>query len=909
MSIVNNLSLSDLLAKCRVLEGTGTHTTVGSPGHKYNILDSHYEKFLKLYTKKIIDSGMDNETEIYTSQHIVERPIEKGPLVFDFDAKSKYPERQYTLDNVKKIIYVINNIIYETIGASGDYLMVLLMEKKKPSVDKQLYKDGFHLHYYNLILHTDVREYITVLSKKRLEEEAYLDCFNPENLHDIVDTRVVKSNGLMMYGSIKYLNGKKGALYYASGCFDEKGNRYDEYNNVEDIVKLTSMYRIKWVEEYSIAYSTMEIIHKYLENNNVSKSTMNKKENMPSTRGNVVVKKAIDPLPDELTLSHILACIDALPVHYSKDFETWTEIGWTLYNISDALYYVFDNFSKKADNYDQSGCIQLWNKAYKKDLTIGTLIYHAKKKEEEYTKCLTERLLKYRKNLKAEEHFEIAKFIDIFSDGNFKYDTTTSEWYVYNKKTGMWETEEKDSPSMQRFIADECTKRLTPFLQSRANLDPSSTADQILRDVAENGEQIKRVHALISQMRNSKYVDNLQRACRSRMTDKDIKKKLDNNPNIFAFNNGILYDLVKKEERRITPEDYLTINCGYPFKKLHNEKLKEIESTFEDKVLGRMFIGESREPYRSYMKKALAYCISGRIYQKVINCTGEGKNGKTALFETIMSKILGGYFLQTESDVFSCDRNNPNGADMLSMEFKAKRCIVGPELRANTIINAAYVKKLTGGERIKARNNYDKKMTEFMPQLKLFFTTNNTMQADDTSEGWNRRFTVVPFETRFVGSNDLKSDTIMKRYKNTAPVDIELMSRFDNDDYKLGMFMYFLKIYTNDIEANAFEIYEPLELIQHTKKYKKDSSNVVMFMNEWCEKGKDDDIYIPLIDLHKRYSDWVTKRRSKKEIKSQNEFKQELLEYDIGIDYKFENDKFYGLTFKGINAINLSKMN
>src|SRR5579872_6901593 len=82
-----------------------SHTTMngkGIFGRKYYIPDNKYDNFLKLYSDIIW------KTEL----HIVERPLKVCQLIIDIDFELELDnkKREYTIDNIKKIIKIINDI-------------------------------------------------------------------------------------------------------------------------------------------------------------------------------------------------------------------------------------------------------------------------------------------------------------------------------------------------------------------------------------------------------------------------------------------------------------------------------------------------------------------------------------------------------------------------------------------------------------------------------------------------------------------------------------------------------------------------------------------------------------------------------------------------------------------------------
>ena len=115
----------------------------------FKIIDTKYDEFLKIYTNehKNLENGI---------LHVMEQPMEIGPLCLDFDFKQITPERTLSIDNIMHIIGIINNIVvnYFSINNFDNILKSYVMMKSEPFFNKKklVYSDGFHLQYPNLIL-------------------------------------------------------------------------------------------------------------------------------------------------------------------------------------------------------------------------------------------------------------------------------------------------------------------------------------------------------------------------------------------------------------------------------------------------------------------------------------------------------------------------------------------------------------------------------------------------------------------------------------------------------------------------------------------------------------------------------------------------------------------------------------
>ena len=120
--------------------------------------------------------------------------------------------------------------------------------------------------------------------------------------------------------------------------------------------------------------------------------------------------------------------------------------------------------------------------------------------------------------------------------------------------------------------------------------------------------------------------------------DDTYKNKLNKNPYLLGFNNGI-YDLETFEFRDGKFEDYVTMKCQYDYNT--NEKLiKEVEYIFEQII--------PSENVRKYVLKILGFCLIGKNEINDLYIFSEYKNESIRFLMDIIEKVFGEY----------CDRSN-----------------------------------------------------------------------------------------------------------------------------------------------------------------------------------------------------------------------------------------------------------
>ena len=171
----------------------------------FKIDDNEYDEFLNKYIKECDKN--------YGRMNILEKPMELGPLYFDFDLKTKYPQRMISISEISDIVETINEVILSNFKLTNNsQLKSYIMMKNKPFFieDKNIYSDGFHIHYPNLILNVSERYLVFDESKKQIINKLIfseiVDINSPDinNIYDeIFDKCVIKTNSWYLYGSGK----------------------------------------------------------------------------------------------------------------------------------------------------------------------------------------------------------------------------------------------------------------------------------------------------------------------------------------------------------------------------------------------------------------------------------------------------------------------------------------------------------------------------------------------------------------------------------------------------------------------------------------------------------------------------------------------------------------------------------
>lgn len=147
------------------------------------------------------------------------------------------------------------------------------------------------------------------------------------------------------------------------------------------------------------------------------------------------------------------------------------------------------------------------------------------------------------------------------------------------------------------------------------------------------------------------------------------------------------------------------------------------------------------EPVRGFLQRLAGLGTCGKVLEHVLGIlTGSGANGK-GTFYGALSYALGDYALSAEPDLFMHREGaHPTG----EMDLRGVRWCVVSESDRDRRLAEATMKRLTGGDRIRARR-MRQDFVEFAPSHTPILVTNHLPKVSGDDPAIWRRLRVVPF--------------------------------------------------------------------------------------------------------------------------------------------------------------------
>jgi putative DNA primase/helicase len=146
--------------------------------------------------------------------------------------------------------------------------------------------------------------------------------------------------------------------------------------------------------------------------------------------------------------------------------------------------------------------------------------------------------------------------------------------------------------------------------------------------------------------------------------------------------------------------------------------------------------------HQAFVLRLFGYALLGQPIDQVLAIfVGRGANGKSTLLNAV-AHTLGDYSTNVEPSSFIKQKSGHIRNDLVRL--KGARLVSTSELATGEILDAALVKRFTGGDPITARALY-KEHIEFKAEFVVFMTTNSLPVIDGGDAALARRLILIPF--------------------------------------------------------------------------------------------------------------------------------------------------------------------
>lgn len=396
----------------------------------------------------------------------------------------------------------------------------------------------------------------------------------------------------------------------------------------------------------------------------------------------------------------------------------------------------------------------------------------------------------------------LADFIyNYYKDNYVCTSLAKNTWYKFDKH--RWVIIEYSMLSEK--IINDCVNELCNTI---------SQYTQMMQQSIEKEQFITKIRHTIelrSKFNTLKFKKLLLSRIATKLYDSKFYEKLDDNPFLIGFNNGI-YDLKNKCFRDGKANDYVSLSTGYDYKEhsLDDPKLKEIEEFFK-KV-------QRDDDMREYILTLIASYLEGiNKSQRIIIWHGLGSNGISTTLDLIRY-IFGDYFGVLPNTILTrkmASFGAPEFADK-----KGKRFLIIQELDHNDTINIGMMKALASSDTITGITHSD--VYSYTPQFKLVLPCNFLPKLPFNDGGIWMRLRVATWESEFVDKPSLPHQYIK---------DPNLLEKLRT--CKEALMWLLLNVYYSKYLEEGLK--EPQKVRAHTARYKNDIDYIGQFLSTEME--------------------------------------------------------------------------
>jgi P4 family phage/plasmid primase-like protien len=765
-----------------------THTRIGDTnlhvkGGVYTILNK--EDFYEKYINHVFSNG---KMEFLTEKQLPD----KGPVLVDFDFRysTKIETRQHSEENITDMIELYIDELRQMLHIPyNETIPVYIFEKENVNMLESVTKDGIHMI---IGIHIERPLQILLRNKVLTKLSDIWNEFPLENTwEEVLDEGITNGHiNWQLYGSRKPGHQPYLLTHLYEISIDDNN---DICLSIGDIKKFDLKTRFtELTAQYSNhkTFNILDSIKDQLESLKCSKNSQKKsKLKIIDNKKPMNILEITSEQQLEQCIEIFLECLQHDKNYYIKEtheytmgltsnfynpYDKWIRVGWALKNTHESLFITFIAFSAKSDkfSYDNiSDFYDMWNSwgtANEDTLTYRSIIYWVKTDNFDKYKEIREKTVDYfvEKTVESDTDFDFAMVLYyMYKDDFICVSIKRDLWYVY--KNHRWIESEGGTDLRIQISKELHSIYLTKYNNdlaylSSGTIDPNSDKGQSL------SKKIKKTSEIAKNLKRRGSKDNIMREAKEIFYDTEFIDKVDANPKLLCFNNGV-YDFEHKIFRNGKPDDYLSKSTNINYTKLnkvtHKKSIDEINN-----FMLQLF---PKKEVRDYMWEHLASTLIGENNDQTFNIyNGSGSNGKSKLVE-LMGFALGDYKATVPITLITAKRNTIGSTSSEIVALKGARYAVMQEPSKGDKINEGIMKEITGGDPLQGRALFKDSIT-FIPQFKLVVCTNTLLDVGSNDEGTWRRICVCEFISKFCKKEDFDNDR-----ENQFELDKKLGGKFN----------------------------------------------------------------------------------------------------------------------------------
>lgn len=278
------------------------------------------------------------------------------------------------------------------------------------------------------------------------------------------------------------------------------------------------------------------------------------------------------------------------------------------------------------------------------------------------------------------------------------------------------------------------------------------------------------------------------------------KREVESDYRFIAFNNGIL-NIVTMNFMAFTPNIIVTSRVNIDYLPYDNSVFNSIV----DKFFGDITCHNKEQEQLLY--EIIGYCsCRTNMFHLAFILKGNGGNGKSTYFK-IIKELLGDSAASIRLRKVTTDK-------FASTSLYGKTVAIADDINNGRDVDTGLLKTIISGDGIRAEYKFENEF-EFEPVATILIGMNNIVTFSDTSDGFARRFKVIPFNYKFVEGQN--RDNNMKK----------ILCSPENLQYICSKAMYY---FSKVIERDSFTT--PQDVESETRSYLLENRIVEQFLEE-----------------------------------------------------------------------------
>ena len=417
-------------------------------------------------------------------------------------------------------------------------------------------------------------------------------------------------------------------------------------------------------------------------------------------------------------------------------------------------------------------------------------------------------------------------------------------WYVFD---GRWKTVAKFQ------VKHELSTVVRDHFMTALHKERAYDMQSNLLIMRTKNETAERLANITERLQNTTFKNNVLKEMLEYFYDPDFMKKLDADPNLLGFNNGV-WELKNAVFRQGHPEDMVSMSVGFDYN-------GAVCAESADRVRKYWDTLHPDDNQREYLIHTFARQLYGDSGQELFHIHTGGSdasisNGKTKFFE-VMEIVLGDYIrkfgvemltrkkriypgnpipqFSTRKGVRIMYCTEPNHDEVLNSGV-LKDMTTGGEaittgvLHSSDIVSFLHPQHNTGVEGITHRLLHSIDIVDFRPQHKIHIMCDAPTMVDCSDAGVQRRIRKLDYISRFVDADEADASKFL------FPRDAGLVEAFKADG---AMRMEFLRTLLHAF-AYAYNFDMPDSLKKTSAMYLNANDAVAMFVEEHVAADRPD---------------------------------------------------------------------